>query len=306
MVETPTSDQLLPESTRRRLDPLLLVARKIRAGAMKGERRSVRRGTSIEFADYRNYSPGDDLRKLDWNVYARLERPYIKLLEDEQDLAVTLLVDTSASMDWPRTSEGGEPAHHKLQFALRLAAGLAYLALKGGDRLLISALSDAGRSIYGPVRGRAQSIAMLNYLYQLRGRGITDLNSLLRDHAARERRAGLTVIISDFFSPNGYTDGLNALLAKGHEVALLHVLAPDELTPPLTGDLRLVDVETGRGQEVTVDATMRHLYTERLRGWLDTLRDDSARKGVHYLLLTTDTPAEKALLFDLRRLGLVK
>lgn len=299
--------QLLPEAVRRRLDPLMLVASKIRSGAMKGERRSVKRGTSIEFADYRNYSPGDDLRKLDWNVYARLERPYIKLLEDEEDLAVHLLLDVSGSMDWPRgDEEGGDRAHHKLLYAQRLCAALAYMALSTGDRLLISTLAEGTPQLYGPARGRGRSVAMLRYLHQLRSIGTTDLNKTLANFALRERRAGLVILMSDMFSPGGYLEGLNRLLAKGHEVVLVHILSPDEMTPPLGGDLRLVDVETDRPQEVTIDATMRAIYEQRLRAWLDELRDTCARRGVHYVLAQTDTPFESVILYDLRRLGLVK
>ncbi len=127
---------LLQETTRRKLDQLTLVARKVRAGAIKGDRRSTKRGTSIEFADYRNYAPGDDLRRMDWNVYARTDRPYIKLLEDEEDLAVHLLLDTSGSMDWPNDREIPED-YNKLLFGRRLLAGLAYIALSSNDRLMM-------------------------------------------------------------------------------------------------------------------------------------------------------------------------
>lgn len=306
MTQPAAHTQLLPESVRRRLDPLMLVARNIRAGSMKGERRSIKRGTSIEFADYRNYTPGDDLRKLDWNVYARLERPYIKLLEDEEDLAVHLVLDVSASMHWPQGDEVGDPEHHKLTYAQRLMAGLAYISLTSGDRLMLTATSDAGTATFGPSRGRSQTVAMLKFAHGLAAEGVTDLNRVLRDYAVRQSRPGLFVLISDLFSPTGYSDGLNALLAKGHEVAFIHVLSPDEVTPPLSGDLRLVDVETGHAQEVTVDAAMRNLYEKRLTEWLDSMRDDCARKGVHYVLAQTDTPFEKILLYDLRRLGLIK
>lgn len=302
-----TNDLLLPESVRRKLDPLMLVASRVRSGAMKGERRSVKRGTSIEFADYRNYAPGDDLRKLDWNVYARLEKPYIKLLEDEEDLAVHLLLDASASMNWPTDeAEASDTEHNKLLYGQRLFASLAYIALTTGDRLLMSALNHEGWQQFGPARGRAQIVAMLRYAHNLVATGTTDLNSSLREYALRERRPGLLVIISDMFSPTGYVEGLNMLLGKGHEVLLLHLLAPDEVTPPLAGDLRLVDIETEVGQEVTVDATMRAVYQQRLQNWLGEIRSDCGRKGVHYLMLQTDTPFEKALLYDLRRLGIVK
>lgn len=306
MTNPPNTQQLLPEAVRRRLDPLMLVANKIRAGAMKGERRSIKRGTSIEFADYRNYSPGDDLRKLDWNVYARLERPYIKLLEDEEDLAVHLLLDMSGSMAWPRDEESGDLAHNKLLFAQKIAAGLAYISLSTGDRLTINALSESRLPMYGPTRGRAQSVAMLRYLNSLKASGQTDLNHTLRQFALRERRPGLVVILSDLFSPAGYLDGLNRVLSKGHEVAIVHILSPDEIAPPLGGDLRLVDVETDRPQEVTIDATMRTIYEHRLQSWLDELRDTCGRRGVHYVLAQSDMPPERVILYDLRRLGLVK
>src|SRR3990170_2287704 len=125
------AERIFDEKTLRKLDRLMLVANKIRAGAIKGERRSTRRGTSIEFADYRNYVRGDDLRRVDWNIYARLQRPFIKLLEDEEDLAVYLVLDASASMDWPRA--GGRTLH-KFVYAQRVLAGLAYIALGSGDR----------------------------------------------------------------------------------------------------------------------------------------------------------------------------
>ncbi len=298
---------LLPEMIRRRLDPLMLHAKSIRSGSMKGERRSVKRGTSIEFADYRNYTRGDDLRKLDWNVYARLEKPYIKLLEDEEDLAVHILLDISGSMDWPNAeSEGGNPEHNKLLFAKRLYAGLAYMSLKSGDRLMLSALSETGLKQFDPSRGRAQVVPMLRFAHDLTANGVTDLNQSLRDYALREKRTGLVIVITDMFSPTGYIEGLNRLLGKGHEIVLLHLLSPDEVTPPIAGDLSLIDVETGATQEVTVDANMRTIYQQRLTQWLDSIRDDCARKGVHYLMVETDIPFEKVILFELRKLGIVR
>ncbi|MDQ7025343.1 MAG: DUF58 domain-containing protein [Anaerolineae bacterium] len=307
--KTESFDLLLPEQIRRRVDPLMLVAKNIRSGSMKGERRSVKRGTSVEFADYRNYVPGDDLRKLDWNVYARLEKPYIKLLEDEEDLAVHLLLDASASMNWPNSEEteaGGNPEHNKLLFAQRIFATLAYISLSTGDRLMMTAMNDRGTNYFGPSRGRAQTVGMLRYAHRIEAQGVTDLNHTLRQYAIREKRAGLVFIISDMFSPTGYVDGLNILLGKGHEVCIIHLLSPDEIAPPVAGDLRLLDIETGEAQEITVDANMRSMYQQRLTGWLDAIRNDCARKGVHYVMVQTDTPFEKVILFELRKLGIVK
>jgi len=282
----------------------MLVASRIRAGAMKGERRSIKRGASIEFADYRNYVPGDDLRRLDWNVYARLERPTIKLLEDEEDLSVHILLDVSASMQW--VGEETDEDEHKLLFGKRLLSGLAYISLTSNDNLMLTALSDGSLKHFGPVRGKGQTIPMLRYARKLEGGGVTDLNIALKDYAMRAGRPGLCFIISDMLSPSGYVDGLNALLGKGFEVVILHVLSRDEVNPPIAGDLRLVDIETGGIQEVSVDATMRSIYQQRFEAWRDEIRTECSKRGAHYLMLQTDSPWERTILYDLRRLGLVK
>ena len=281
----------------------MLHAGHVRAGAIKGERRSSKRGTSIEFADYRDYTPGDDLRRLDWNIYARLERPLIKLFEDEEDLAVHLLIDTSASMDW-----GGEAdaERGKFDYARRLIAGLGYVSLATNDRLAVAALTGSGIQQFGPARGRGYGVRLFNFVNDLKPRGMIDLNAMLRDYALRAGRPGLVLLISDMFSPSGYLDGLNTLLSKGNEVGIIHVLSPDEVEPPLAGDLRLIDVETGAAQEVTIDGGMRQLYVERVQAWRDGIRAECIKRGVHYLPVTTDYAWEKVILYDLRRLGVVK
>ncbi|MBZ0279862.1 MAG: DUF58 domain-containing protein [Anaerolineae bacterium] len=296
-------EKLFDEKTRRKLEQLSLVAIRVRAGAMKGERRSNKRGTSIEFADYRDYAHGDDLRRLDWNIYARLGRPFIKLLEDEEDLAVHLLLDISGSMDWPTE---GESNHNKFRYGQRLLAGLAYISLATNDRLMLASVSDSKQGQYGPVRGRGYGMAMLNYVRDLKAHGVTDLNAALKSYAVRGGRPGLCFLISDLFSPTGFQDGVNALLAKGYEVGIIHVVSPDEVDPPLGGDLRLVDVETGQPQEVTIDGGMRDLYMKRFSEWRESIRTDCLRRGVHYVSVETNTPWEKVILFNLRRLGAVK
>lgn len=294
---------LLDEQVRRKFDQLMLVATRIRAGAIKGERRSIKRGTSIEFADYRNYTAGDDLRRMDWNLYARLDRPYVKLLEDEEDLAVHVILDASASMNWGAELD---PDHHKLLFAKRLFAGLGYIALSTNDRLMMCAFENGKAETFGPVRGQARSVQMLKYAHGVKPQGVTDLNQMLKDYALRATRPGLCFIISDMFSPTGYLEGVNALVGKGCEVVVIHVLAPDEVTPPLAGDLRLIDIETGIAQEVSVDATMRDLYIRRVEAWRDDIRSECTRRGVHYVPLVTDVLWEKVILYDLRRIGVVK
>lgn len=292
---------LFDETTLRKLNQLTLVASRIRAGGMQGDRRSTRRGSSVEFADYRNYTPGDDLRRLDWNIYARLDRPFIKLFEEEEDLSVTLLLDGSRSMDW------GEKEEHKFNYALRLAAGLGAVALDAGDPLSVAFLKD-GRvaAEYGPSRGGAALARLFGFLESLQPGGQTDLNASLRQVAVKPRRAGLVILISDLLSEEGYESGLRELLGRGHQAALLHVLAPDELDPPLAGDLQLVDVETGQEQDVSLDGGLRSLYRERARAWVQSIQADCRKRGVRYLALTTSQPWDQALLLDMRRAGIVK
>lgn len=292
---------ILDETTLRKLNQLTLVASRVRTGAIKGERRSSRRGSSVEFADYRDYTPGDDLRRLDWNIYARLDRPFIKLFEEEEDLAVYVLLDGSRSMDW------GEGDLHKFQYALRLAAGLGAITLASGDVLSVGVL-QSGRvaTEYGPARGQGVLPRFFGFLNGLGAGGETDLNASLRGFALKPRRSGLVILISDLLAPGGYETGLRPLLGRGHEVTLLHLLAPDELDPPLAGDLQLVDIETGHEQDVSLDGGLRNLYRERVRNWIHANQTDCRKQGIRYLGLTTSTPWDQALLLEMRRAGVVK
>ena len=269
---------------------------------MKGERRSTKRGTSIEFADYRDYVKGDDLRRVDWNIYARLERPFIKLLEEEEDLAVHFIIDASASMDWPRE---GDRDQHKFIWALRVLGGLAYLSLGGGDLVSVTTLRQDRSFRWGPHRGRAYTMPMLQNLEKVYTRGDANLDEQLKDYALRNSRAGLCIIFSDMMTPT-YKDGLSALQARGHEIAIIQPLSPDEVNPEITGDLRLIDVESGLPQEVTIDVEMRELYQERLVAWREEIGEFCLKRGIHYVTVETSMPWEQLILFELRRLGVVR
>lgn len=292
--------QLFDETTLRRLEQLALVADQVRVGVMKGDRRSQKRGTSIEFADYRDYTKGDDLRRLDWNVYARLERPFIKLLEEEEDLAVHLLVDGSASMNWPDA-----PEHNKLAYAGRLAAALGYVALSAGDLLRVAAVGRNERA-WGPFRGRASSPRLFAFLESVSAEGITDLDQSLRSYALRGGRPGLLLLISDLLSPAGYQAGLNALLARGYEVAVLHVLSPDELEPAAAGDVKLIDVETGDSAEISLDAATVARYQADLDAWRAAIAAWCRGRQVHYVPLSTAMPWDRLVLRILREQRIVR
>jgi uncharacterized protein (DUF58 family) len=295
---------LFNESTLRKLEQLTLIADQVRVGVMKGDRRSKKRGASVEFADYRNYVQGDDLRRLDWNVYARLERPFIKLLEEEEDLAVHLLVDTSASMNWPDGAESADD--NKLRYALRLAGALGHIALSTGDLLAVTLLNSRNDQSWGPYRGQQNTLRLLQFLATATAAGITDLNLSLRNYALRGRRPGLLFLLSDLLAPGGYKEGLNALQARGYEAGLIHLLSADEVDPPLGGDLKLVDVETGQDAEITLDPSTLGLYRQRLQAWQAEIAAYCSQRGVHYIPVTTTMPWEKLVMQTLRVKGVVK
>ncbi len=290
---------LLPSQSLRQVSHLMLMPKRLRAGAMRGERRSKKRGTSIEFADYRNYSAGDDLRKLDWNILARLNKPVVKVHEDEEDLTVHLLCDASLSM---QATEEGETS--KWDYSTRLASLLAFVALNAGDALTTQRLGETDRTFKG--RGREGLVPFLRWMGQQSPQGQTDLNASLQAFTAREKRVGLCFIFTDLFSPMGYETGLRAMLAKGHEVVLVHTLAPSDITPPVRGDVRLIDVETLAPQELTIDAPLYARYQAHLHQWQEGIRATCARWGVHYVHPVSSTPPERLLLSDLLQLGLVK
>ncbi len=300
--QTIYSSMLFDESALRKLTQLSLVARQARAGSIKGERRSTKRGSSVEFADYRNYTPGDDLRRLDWNVFARLERPFIKMMEEEEDLVVYLLLDVSRSMDW------GSDDNNKLKFALHIAAALGAIGLGAGDRVCCI-LMNSGQQL-GPLRGPQQLMRLVTFLEQVEANQITqdytELNQALLKFSRAALRSGLVFILSDLFDPKGFNQGINALLGRNYEVSVLQILCPDELNPPLAGDLRLVDIESGQAQELSVDAGMRALYQHRLEAWRGEIQANCRKRGVHYLLMNTAETWDKMVLFDMRQAGLVK
>jgi uncharacterized protein (DUF58 family) len=318
---------ILQETVLRKLEQLTLVARRVRAGQTAGERRSTKRGSSVEFADYRDYVKGDDLRRVDWNIYARLERPYVKLFEEEEDLAVHILLDGSGSMDWGgAVGQGagemgsGGAEENKWLYARRLAAALGYVALISGDRLTVVNLRPSAPEsplLFGPVRGRGYVMRLFDWLAAQQAGGKTDLNASLRAYAFASGRPGLTVLFSDMFSPlqsevdgsagsTGYLAGLTALAARGHEVVIIHTLSPDEVVPPLGGDLRLLDVETNEAQEVTIDGGMRARYRERLDDWRAEIRAVCRSRGAHYVPVETSTPFDRVALYDLRQVGVAR
>lgn len=307
----------------KKLERLSIISHKLRAGRMKGERRSTRRGTSVEFADYRNYTPGDDLRRVDWNAYARLERLFLKLFQEEEDITIHVLLDASKSMDWgdkgpvygPGVEAGAGVAgaggaaadQNKLIYVKRTAAALGYIGLAGFDRVTIAAFHRGNISRFAPVRGRGHAVNLLRFIAGVQAGGETDLDASLRAYAAYARFPGVCFVLSDFFTADGGTEGLKALQAAGHEIHALHILAPAEVHPELAllGDLRLRDSETGQTQEVSIDSSLLDLYAEKFADWQGALEGFCRRRGINYLQVTTDQPFDELVLHYLRRRGVI-
>jgi uncharacterized protein (DUF58 family) len=281
------------EAFLRQLERLLLLLKSPVRGGLKGGRRSVKRGQSVEFADFRDYTLGDDLRQLDWNVLARLEKLFVKLYVEEEDVTITLLLDTSASMT------AGRPP--KLVFAKRAAAALGYIGLASEDRVVVSALSGRVARRQSALRGSGRVFRLLANLSAVDAApGETDLVAAARHAAAQLTGRGVIVLLSDLLDP-GADRVIRELAATGSEVIVLHVLSPDELDPALEGDLRLIDAESGAGVDVTVDLAMVDDYKRRLAAWQENLADLAAKRRVSYVPLASDVPIAELVFAELRR-----
>jgi uncharacterized protein (DUF58 family) len=218
-----------------------------------------------------------------------------------------VLLDASGSMDYGGASDAkGEP-WHKFGYGQRLAAALGYMALAAGDRLTLAVLrGDAPSAQFGPARGRGPTLRLLKFLQELAPGGNTNLDAALRRYLLGPRRPGLLFLISDLFSPAGYRDGLGQLLGRGYEVVLLHVLSPDEIDPPLAGDLRLIDIETGAPQDVTLDNPLRALYRKRVDAWCRDIEAYCLKRGIHYAGVSTGVEWDEMVLYHFRQRGLIK
>lgn len=299
---------LTPELLRRLEQFQLLAARRAKSSA-RGERRSRARGQSVEFADYRTYVHGDDFRYLDWNLYGRLERLFLKLYEEERELPVRIFIDASESMTF------GEP--RKFDFARQVAAAVGYVALCGFDRVSVvpfPALADAGeggrsarimelaaRGALRSVRGKKSALQFFQNLSALTAGGAANLNESLRRGALEARQAGLALVLSDFLDPAGYDSGLNALIGRGFQVDIVQILAPDELNPSTFGDLRLVDSETGALQEVTFGRYRLKSYQQTVQNFIQRLREFCQGRGINYFTASSNTALEELLLKQLRQ-----
>ncbi len=279
----------------RRLETLALQVRRAVSGQMGGERRSKRRGQSVEFADYRNYTPGDDFRLIDWNAYARLDRFMLRLFVAEEELPLSLFVDLSGSMDW------GKP--NKAETARKLAGAIAYVALAALDRVRLTVFAEGETSGGAPSRGRRAAATLFSRLQSFPAGGVTNYERLV--WPIGRQRPGMTVLITDGLGESPLDPALTALQRAHQEGAVLQLLAPQELTPDWSGDARLKDAETGIEREFTATPLTQGSYVKALTQRTDEIERAAHRRGLRFARLSTSEPIDEMVQVTLRRIGLL-
>mgnify|MGYP006286859443 FL=1 len=296
-----------------RLERLAVIARRIRPGRYAGDTPTHRRGSSVEFSDYRAYQPGDDFRSIDWNVYGRLGRVYVKQYRAEEDLSMQLLLDVSRSMQYggqgpagPKPGGGKGSAGKKrsgggkLEYGAHLALALGYLALTSLNRVGMAAFAEELKPVLPPRRRIDHFFRLFDYLNSIEAQGETDTNASLEAFARLRREAGVAVVISDLMDPKGYADGITALSSRGWDVLVIHVLSEDEISLPQGGPIRMVDAETGESLEVNLGREEREEYRIYLDHYFREIREFCASHGVEYVLASTAVPFERIVLDYLR------
>ncbi len=315
-----TRESLLDPTFLRNLERLRIQARRAFPGTMRGERRSTRRGASVEFRDFRKYEPGDDFRHVDWSIFARLERLMLRQFVEEEDVRIDILIDQSRSMRF------GEPIT-KFDFARRAAAALAFLAVGSLDRVGVATFDSDLRSRIRAMRGRGHLHSVLSFLEGLSGElpetesseagstqddgqsprqsalelpgeseAVTSLSAVIRRYQRFNVRPGILFVISDFLDAGGFRIEMKLLAQRGFDLNLIQVLAPEELQPQMKGDLMLVDSESGAAREITVNERVLEAYRSVLASYTTSLESFCRATGIGYTMVAADVSFENLLL----------
>jgi uncharacterized protein (DUF58 family) len=286
--------KLIDAELMKKIERLSISSKRMFPGTMKGKRRSPKRGSSVEFADYRDYQLGDDFRFVDWNIYARLDRLFLKTFVEEENIFIHILLDSSVSMTF------GSPS--KLEYGKRVAAVLGYIGLVGLDMVTVSSFAEDVTGQIRPLRGKDRIFTLLDFLENIQPSQQTRMDASLQRYVLKMSRAGVAIVISDFLVPQaGYEAGLKALMYKNFDVNVIHVMSEDELHPLLSGELKLRDAETGETKEITVTDRVLEEYQKRLGRFCEDLNQFCARNNITYLRVSTSLPFEDLILRVLRR-----
>jgi uncharacterized protein (DUF58 family) len=267
-----------------KIEQLTLTARFSMDGTMSGNRKSRSKGSSVEFSDYREYAPGDDFRRIDWNAYGRFEKLFIKLFMEEREAPVTVYLDVSKSMDW------GEP--NKNIASRRLAAALAYISLANFDRVSVACIDDGVQQMCRDTRGKNffhRLTGILENIQYTRGSNLQEAVESSRMLSGR----GITVIISDFFSAGSFSELLKYLIYNKQAVHVCHILSPQEIHPAVNESVRLVDSETGERMDITVTPSLLNSYSKALEKFKSNMRQSCSGWGAYYYSFSSNLPVEE-------------
>lgn len=279
----------------KKLDTIVINTRMMMNTGSGGNRKSRSKGSSVEFSDFREYSLGDDFRRIDWNAYGRFDRLFVKLFMEEREAVINIFLDCSRSMYF------GEPK--KSLAALKLSGVLAYLALNNLDRVCFNSLNRALVKQSTTFNGRGVFRHCADFLENLQFEGTTDLNSGIKKKDFGG--SGVSVVFSDFFTAGGIEDAVKYLLYKKQEVILVHILAPEELSPEITGQVRLLDSETGEVRDISVTPAVLRQYAKELSSFINNIREFCSRMGVTYIQVSSSEPIEKVVFEEFTRAGIV-
>jgi uncharacterized protein (DUF58 family) len=272
----------------KKLEYLSILSKRLFAGQLKAERRAKRRGTGLEFADYRQYVAGDDFRHLDWKAYLRLNRLILRLFEEEEDLPIYIFVDASQSMSY------GDPS--KFDYARRVAAALCYIGLSNLDRVNVIAYSNRVKGELQPQRGKGKIFRVFKFLEEMTTGGETNARESFKTYCTETRRRGLAVVISDFFDASGFQTGLDILRHFKHDIFILNVASHEEVEPALKGELVLVDSENNVSREVTVTPSLLASYKAEYNRFCTEIESYCSKYQLGYVRTVTDFPFEELVL----------
>jgi uncharacterized protein (DUF58 family) len=282
----------------RKLEYLNVVARKILAGSLRADRQSPRRGTSAEFADHRSYAEGDDFRHVDWHLFGRLEELFIKRYREEENLHLTVLLDASRSMDLG--------VRNKLNYGLQVTAALAYIGMANMDCVNVLPFTDRLQEGLWKLKGRGKVFTLFDYLKTVDTGADTDLVKSFKEFVQRERRRGVVIVVSDFYDFDGIESALKFLKYPKNDIYVIHVVDEQEETPPVRGDLRLVDSESGGFREINVTDAMLARYREAFSELMQRVESYCIRSEIGYSRANTRVEFDELVLNILRRGGLIR
>jgi uncharacterized protein (DUF58 family) len=283
-----TYPTLFDDEFLKKLEYLNIISKRLFAGQLRAERRTRKRGTGVEFADYRAYVSGDDFRHLDWRAYLRLNRLILKLFEEEEDLPIYFFVDSSQSMNY------GDPS--KLDYARRVAAALCYIGLSNLDRVNVISYADRVKNELPPQRGKGRIFKVFRFLNEIGPGGDTNALESFKTYCTETRRRGLAVVISDFFDRSGFQGALDILRHFRHDIFVLHIASHEEMDPPLRGELLLVDAENQQSREVTITPSLLSAYRAEYNRFCEQLESYCWKYQLGYIRTATDFPFEDLVL----------